>query len=82
MTRPAREYRLPSKSTDDGQKGTVLGITPHLDGTSHIRLDNGPVRTINIITLSSAVPDLLAADTRKIREHLMTRRPGHFRQKR
>jgi hypothetical protein len=74
-------FRLPSKSTDDGTKGTVLSLTPHLDGTSLIKLDNGPARTINIVTLSSAVSDLLNADTKLIREHLMTRRPGHFRRK-
>lgn len=77
-----KAYKLPSMSTDDAQKGTVLKITPRLDGTSDIHLDNGPVRRIRIVTLSSAVPDLLGADTRAIREHLMTRRPGHFRQKR
>lgn len=76
-----RAYKLPSVSTDDDQKGTILKVKPHTNGTHSVVLDNGPVRTISIITRSDQLPELLASDTKAIREHLMTRKPGHFRKK-
>lgn len=76
------EYKLPSKSTIDAAKGSLLSVTHHPDGTSLVKLDNGPTMVINIITLGSDLPTLLNTDLKEIQEHLMTRRPGHFRKKR
>lgn len=73
---------MPSQNSGDTQKGRILKVTPHINGTHSVKVDNGPVRTINIITRSDQLPGLLAADMAAIVDHMMTRRPGHFRRKR
>lgn len=61
--------------------GRILKITPTLAGTHHVKIDNGPVHTITVVCQSEDLPALLGADLKAIRDHLMTRRPGHFRKK-
>ncbi len=60
-------------------KGRILKVSHHPDGTSRVILDNGVTDTITIVCHSEMLPGLLAEDMRKIRAHLMTRAPGHFR---
>lgn len=66
-----------SESADP--KGRILRVSHHADGTSRVILDNGVVNTITIVTHSELLPGLLGQDMRAIRDHLMTRKAGHFR---
>lgn len=61
--------------------GRILKVTDHQDGTSRVVLDNGSVHTITIVTHSELLPELLGQDMPAIREHLLTRKAGHFRSK-
>ena len=62
-------------------EGNILAITANVNGTHTIKIDNGPTKVISIVTNSELLGDLLSADLAAIREHLMTRKPGHFRRK-
>ncbi len=62
-------------------RGRILRATHHQDGTSHLILDNGPVRTITIVTFSEDLPALIGAGSHELHAHLLTRKPGHFRKK-
>lgn len=62
-------------------KGRVLKVRSRLDGTSAVTLDNGPFRTITIHTHTENLGVLTSEDTAALVEHLMTRKPGHFRTK-
>lgn len=68
-------------SESQDPKGKILKVTHHNDGTSRVVLDNGVVNTITIVTHSETLPELLGIDMRAIREHLLTRRPGHYRKR-
>lgn len=68
-------------SENQDPKGRVLKVTHHKDGTSRVVLDNGVVSTVTLVTHSEDLPVLLGQDMRAIREHLLTRRKGHFRSK-
>jgi hypothetical protein len=68
-------------STGKEPLGKLLKITPHMDGTHTVILDNGPVSTLTIVTLSADLAELLGTDLSTVRDHLMTRRPNHFRVK-
>jgi hypothetical protein len=69
-------------STKQSPLGQVIKFRHLPDGTSRVVLDNGPVSTITITCHAEQFPDLMASDLSAIREHLMTRKPGHFRKKR
>lgn len=71
-----------SMSEQQDPKGRILKTSHHPDGTSRVVLDNGVVDTITIVTHSEDLAALLSQDMRTIREHLLTRRNGHFRSKR
>ena len=62
-------------------RGRVLQVKTHLSGMSQVVLDNGPFRTVTIHTRTEDLGGLVTADLAAIREHLMTRKPGHFRKK-
>jgi hypothetical protein len=61
--------------------GNILKVTQNLDGTSLVRLDNGPASKIDIVCHTETLEPLLASDMAAIQEHLMSRKPGHFRTK-
>lgn len=61
--------------------GQVLQIRSRLSGMSAVKLDNGPFETLTIHTRTEELGNLLAEDQRALREHLMSRKPGHFRTK-
>jgi hypothetical protein len=75
--------KSPQQSSNSAQDptGRILKITPTLAGTHHVQIDNGPVHTITVVCHSEDLPALLGTDLKAIRDHLMTRRPGHFRKK-
>jgi hypothetical protein len=67
--------------TQNDPRGRVLKVTRNLDGYSQVKVDNGPVKTITIHCLTEQLGDLLSTDMDKLRTHLLTRQPGHFRRK-
>ncbi len=71
----------PSPTPQESPRGRILRITDHNDGTSRIKLDNGPDKTITIVTHSELLPGLLGQDLKAIHAHLLTRYPGRWRQK-
>jgi hypothetical protein len=62
-------------------RGQILGISRLLDGTSQVKVDNGPFRTITIHCLTEQLGDLASSDMLAIRAHLMSRERTHFRRK-
>lgn len=70
-----------SNNTEESPLGNILKTTHNMDGTSQVRIDNGPTHTITIVTHTELLGDLTATDMRSIRDHLMSRKPGHFRVK-
>jgi hypothetical protein len=71
-------------SLNDSSKtpeGRLLSVKPDMAGHHLVKLDNGPVKTITIMTNSEDLPSLLGSDLAAIRAHLMSRQPGHFRRK-
>jgi hypothetical protein len=62
-------------------RGQRLKISSNLSGMSQVVLDNGPFRTITVHTRTEDLGALLGVDGAELVEHLMTRKPGHFRQK-
>jgi hypothetical protein len=68
-------------NTGQDPRGRILEIKKLLDGTSRVKLDNGPFSTITIHTHTEDLETLLTQDFTKLRVHLMTRGPGHFRKK-
>ncbi len=71
----------PSPTPQQSPRGRILKISHNLDGTSQVTIDNGADKTITLVCNSETLQDLLAADTRKLHAHVMTRVPGHFRKK-
>lgn len=68
-------------TTPADPRGRVLKITHQPTGHSQVVIDNGVVSTITIHCQAETLHHLLAADLPAIREHLVTRKPGHFRKK-
>jgi hypothetical protein len=68
-------------TTSKSPLGQVLKVKQNLDGMSRVQIDNGATSTINIICHTEGLESLLQEDLAAIREHLMTRKPGHFRRK-
>lgn len=73
---------MSSQSRERELRGRVLEVKSQLSGHSTVKLDNGPVKTITLVCHTETLGDLLGADTKVLWEHLMTRKPGHFRVKR
>lgn len=65
-----------------GPKGQILRTLYHNDGHSTLVLDNGPARTVQILTRTEQLHELLGVKGSDLIEHITTRRPGHFRTKR
>jgi hypothetical protein len=68
-------------STDSSPLGQILSIKNLSDGTTRVKIDNGIVNTITITCHAEQLQDLLATDMKELRDHMMTRKPGHFRRK-
>ena len=68
-------------SVPQDPRGNLLAVSRHLDGYSRVKLDNGPASVINLLVPTELVDDLLSTDLRQVWEHVMTRKPGHFRKK-
>lgn len=62
-------------------RGQVLRVRSRLNGMSTLQLDNGPFRTVTLHTRTEDLAGLMGEDLSAIVEHLMTRKPGHFRRK-
>jgi hypothetical protein len=62
-------------------RGQILRVRSRLDGMSAVQLDNGPFRKITIHTRTEDLGVLMGHDMTALVEHLMTRKPGHFRKK-
>jgi hypothetical protein len=79
QTRPSvKQYRDSSKPPE----GQPLQVKHNMDGLTQVKLDNGVPHAITILTRTEDFPALMGSDLAAIREHLMTRKPGHFRSKR
>ena len=63
-------------------RGRILKVERPETGYSQVVLDNGVSNTITVVCLAEQLGDLLSTDSRQIWEHLVTRKPGHFRSKR
>lgn len=72
---------MSSPSSDRELRGRVLKVQSQASGHSVVQLDNGPFRTISLVCHTETLSDLLASDGAELWEHLMTRKPGHFRRK-
>jgi len=62
-------------------RGNLLKVEKQLSGHTRVVLDNGPFRTISILARTEDLSSLLDTGTEVLWEHLMTRKPGHFRKK-
>ncbi len=62
-------------------RGNLLKVKHLMSGHTKVTIDNGPFSTITVVTPTELLSDLLDTGTDQIREHLMTRKPGHFRKK-
>jgi hypothetical protein len=71
-----------SQNKDKAQRGNVIQANQGETGWGKVVLDNGPVSSITIHARTDSYADLLDSDLKDIYEHLLTRKPGHFRQKR
>jgi len=63
-------------------EGRILDIDYVDDGMPIVKLDNGPVRVINIATTLDKVDALILEDTTALHRHLMTKGKDRFRVKR
>lgn len=77
MSKSLKPFRNSSKPPE----GQILKVQNHWDGLSSVKLDNGVPHTITILTRTEELHNLLGTDLADIREHVMTRKPGHFRSK-
>jgi hypothetical protein len=75
------ESQRQSKRSKQAPEGQILSTKRGWDGLSSVKIDNGIPHTITIVAQTETLSDLLACDLAEIREHLMTRKPGHFRRK-
>jgi hypothetical protein len=75
------ESQPQSKPSKRPPEGRILETRQSLDGLSSVKIDNGPLHTITILTRTEDLEPLLGTDLADIRAHLMTRRSGHFRSK-
>jgi hypothetical protein len=71
-----------SQNKDQAARGNVIRATQGETGWGKVVLDNGPINTITVHCRTDTYVTLLDSDLKAIREHLLTRGPGHFRQKR
>jgi hypothetical protein len=71
-----------SQSKNQAQLGSVIQANQGESGWGKVVLDNGPVSSITIHCRTDSYVTLLDSDLKDIREHLLTRKSGHFRQKR
>jgi hypothetical protein len=62
-------------------RGRVLKVQNRPDGMSSVVLDNGISNTITVHVFTEDLHNLLNSDTRGLWEHIVTRKPGHFRKK-
>lgn len=60
----------------------VLQVRSNLSGMSKVTLDNGPFKTLTLHCRTEELGPLMAEDMAALREHLLTRKRGHFRAKR
>jgi hypothetical protein len=75
------QSRKQSKNSSQPPEGQVLKVRNHNSGLSTVELDNGVPHTITIVSRTEDLHILLGTDLADVREHLMTRKPGHFRRK-
>lgn len=75
------QSRKQSRNSSQPPEGKILKVKQAPDGLSTVQLDNGIPHTITILTRTEELGGLLGSDLADIREHLMTRKPGHFRRK-
>ena len=68
-------------SASKDPRGNLLRVERKLDGYTRVALDNGPASVINLMVPTESLDDLLSTDLRRVWEHVMTRKPGHFRKK-
>jgi hypothetical protein len=68
-------------STKPDPKGTILKVKRDLSGYGQLVLDNGITNTITIHCNAEDLDYLANSDLQAIREHLITRKKGHFRAK-
>ena len=68
-------------SEPNDPRGRVLKVSPRLDGMTSVVLDNGISNTITVHVFTEDLEQLMAANPRAIWEHIVTRKPGHFRKK-
>jgi len=67
------------RSEGSSPKGQILKVSSNLDGMSRVVVDNGPFSVLTLHCRTEDLGDLLEADVAALRNHLMTRKPGHFR---
>jgi hypothetical protein len=79
--KPQKKLPRPSNPTQEDPRGRILAIKQTDTGKNQVVIDNGPVNTITIHCYTETLAELLAEDPAKLRAHLMTRMPGHFRRK-
>ncbi len=60
-------------------EGRVLDLQVGDDGYPVLKLDNGPVRVINIATTLDRLETLLSSDLQALHTHLMVRKAKRFR---
>jgi hypothetical protein len=71
-----------SKPSRPEPLGRVLKVKRDTSALSQVILDNGLIGTITILSRPDQLPALLNSDLVAIHEHLLSRKPGHFRVKR